>query len=270
MTHRGRAAVALPPCFHLADSVFPRVRAEAARRLAGDGWSQSRIAALLGVSQAMVSKYQARAEAEADVLVLRLSDDLLAGLDALAAAGPSVWCRTLSVTTGRAGAEAALEDLLAAETRLVQAAPLWVMPQVGLNIARALPEAKSPGDVLAYPARIAAAGDRLVRPEAPELGASRHLAACLLELRRRDPSLHALANIRGGEHIAAAAGPHVRLAPEGDRETAFAQAVGDAADVPHTLHDPGAIGIEPCLYIAAPDAHQVVARILDIAQKVRP
>lgn len=259
--------MAVPPCFHLADDVFPRVRAETARRLVDQGISQTRIAGLLHVSQAMVSKYAQRKEAEQDALVLRLADELVETLDA-PASGASPWCTTLSIQQGRPGASAALDDLLAAEHRLVAAAPLAIMPEVGLNLARCLPGAQGPDDVLAYPARIVAAGDRIIRPVAPGFGASNHLAACLLALRANDASITAIANVRGGPAIRKAAGAKVQLEGTGDRAGLFAQAVASRAH--RLVHDPGAVGYEPCLYIAGDSAAEVVDRIIQIANKVSP
>lgn len=264
---RGGAGVAVPACFHLADDVFPRVRAEAARRLIADGWSQSRAAQALGVSQAMVSKYLGREAVASDALVERLVADLVQELHAPTPAAISPWCTTLTARQERPGADEALSDLLAAERRLLAEPPMAVMPEVGLNIARCTRQAATADDVLAYPARIVAAADRLVRPVAPEFGASRHLAACLLALRGRDPDVHAIANIRGGPAIRKAAGATVELRGRGDRERLYARAVHETPA--RLVHDPGAVGYEPCLYVAGPTASAVVDRILDICQKVR-
>ncbi len=252
--------MALPACFHLAEDVFPRVRAEAARRLVAVTWSQTRAAAALGVSQAMVSRYVQ--QQEADPLVLRLADDLVASLTD-DAAPDSHWCATLAPP--HAHGDEAMADLLSAERRLLAAAPMAIMPQVGLNIARATADASTIQDVLAYPARIVAADKNLLRPAAPAWGASRHLANCLLALRQHDKTLHAIANIRGGPAIAAVAGAHRTLDGEGDRETLF---LAQAHHAPRIVHDPGAIGYEACLYVAGPDAQSVVDTILSIASKV--
>lgn len=263
----------LPPCFHLADEVFPKVRAQAARRLVARGWSQTRAAQALGLSQAMVSRHVATPPPPPDQLVDRLTAELEAGLlaDAPAPAGPSPWCAALSVP----GNDAPLQDLLEAERLLREGAPLRVVPQIGLNLARALPGATTPEQVLSFPGRIVAAGGRLVAPAPPELGASGHLARCLLRLRARDPAAFAIANVRGGPDLAKAA---QRLgwsvAQVGARrgqgtDEAVLRAIDRAAD-PHTVHDPGAVGLEPCLYLAGPDARSVARRILDLDAQVTP
>lgn len=262
----------IPACFHLADDVFPRVRAQTARRLATDGWSQSRIASALHVSQAMVSKYISRTGDEDDAMVLRLTDDLVATIDSPTTPGPSPWCNVLSPATDRPGAQEALDDVLTAERALMDAPPWRLIPQIGLNIARATPDAAGPDDVLAFPGRIIAAGDRLVSPVPPAWGASNHLAACLLALRDAKPGLTAIANVRGGADVVRAATADGHAPVEVDRAS-------DASDAPilaafqsgrPTVHDPGAVGIEPCLYIAGPSAADVAATIRSIHARLTP
>lgn len=264
----------LPPCFHLADEVFPKVRAEAARRLVAQGWSQTRTAQALGLSQAMVSRHVAAGQPAGamDPLVERLTADLQKELqEGVPAGGPSRWCTALSAPSGNEP----LEDLLAAERLLRASPPLRVVPQIGLNLARATPDATRPEQVLSFPGRIIDAGGRLVVPAPPELGASGHLARCLLHLRRRDPASLALASVRGGPAVAKAAtrlGWRVaQVGPRrGEAESAVLTAIDKAAD-PRTVHDPGAVGLEPCLYLAGADARAVAQRILDLdAALVKP
>lgn len=270
MRRRLREAVALPPCFHLADDVFPKVRAEAARRLVEEGWSQVRIAQAVGISQGMVSKHVAAKPEKSNPLVMRLTDDLLAALQADSTSGPSLWCSTLTVADAHPDGEAALADLLEAETLLRAAAPLQFMPQIGLNVARALPAAGSPAEVLSYPGRLVDAGGRLVAPAPPAFGASGHLARCLLHLRTRDPGILAICNIKGGAKTVQAAkrlGWHVtEIAANrrGDAEAPFRRAVDAQTDTPQVLHDGKAPGIEPCLYVAGASARDVVRRLLEL------
>jgi len=263
------APVALPACFRLADDVFPRVRAEAARRLVRDGESQTRAAGLLGVSQAMVSKYVAAGRSEDDPLVLRLVEDLLADLGGSSPTGPSRWCSTLSIGQDRPGAAEALEDLLAAERLLREDPPLRLAPQVGLNIARALPDAAAPDAVLAYPGRMINVGTGIVAPLPPAFGASSHLARGLLDLRARGATALALANVRGGVDVARAlrglGRPCIESARDapGDADGRLMQLTRRARGAT-LLHDPGAVGLEPCLYVAGSDARSVARAILDL------
>jgi predicted fused transcriptional regulator/phosphomethylpyrimidine kinase len=260
--------VAVPACLRLADEVFPRVRALAARRLVALGWSQARAGDALGLSQAMVSRHLA-APAPSDPVAARLADDLVEALLRPAPAqGPSDWCGTLTIGQERPGGGEALKDLLAAERLLRDANPVQVMPQVGLNLARALTEAASPDDVLAFPGRLVEAGGRIVSPAAPAFGGSGHLARVLLARRQaRGPRADdlALANVRGGADVLAAArrlgwAPATVSRGRSAGEEPVLKAARASPAV--ALHDPGAVGLEPCLYVAGRTASEVAERIL--------
>ena len=260
--------MAIPACLRLADEVFPKVRAAAARRLVADGWSQSRAATAVGLSQAMVSRHLAAAP-PSDPLVEALAQSFIEeAANPTPATGASAWCATLTVGQQRPGGDAAIADLLAAERMLRSANPVSVIPQVGLNLARATPAAASPDDILAFPGRLVEAGGRLVSPAPPSFGGSGHLARCLLHLRKRDSALLSIANVRGGKEVAAAARrlgwTVATLDGAGDAEARFRRAADAARTLPAALHDPGAVGLEPCLYIPGRDAQTVAARILDL------
>lgn len=263
--------MAVPACLRLADDVFPRVRARAARDLVAQGWSQARAARHLGVTQAMVSKYLAGAPGSDGPLVERLAEEVVRSADAPAPDGPSGWCAVLSAGEGRKGADEAMEDLLAAEALLRRGRPLLLVPQIGMNVARALSTARSAQDVLAFPGRIVEAGGRLLSPAPPAFGGSGHLARCLLALREEEGAVLALASVRGGSDVR-------RLLPKGsaliqrrpgdrDPEAGFRRAVARAPGT-HLLHDPGGHGIEPCLYVAGADARAVAARVLALHERL--
>lgn len=260
--------MAVPACLRLADEVFPRVRALAAHRLVALGWSQSRTGAALGLSQAMVSRHLS-AKLPDDAVAARLADDLVESLlHPTPAHGPSDWCGTLTIGQEKAGGGEALQDLLAAERLLRDANPLRLMPQVGLNVARALPDAASPDDVLAFPGRLVEAGGRIVSPAAPTFGGSGHLARVLLARRAAQAADLALANVRGGADVLAAArklGWSPALVTRGkaaDEAPVLKAASASRSPATVALHDPGAVGLEPCLYVAGRTALEVAERIL--------
>ena len=268
--------MAVPACLRLADDVLPRVRARAARLLVADGWSQTRAAEVLGVTQAMVSKYLSTPARGDEALLERLAEEVVrSAREPAPASGPSAWCGLLSVGEGRAGSEAALEDLLAAERMLRRDPPLRLVPQIGINLARALPGSQAPEEILAFPGRLVEAGGRLVSPAPPAFGGSGHLARALLHFRSRDAALLALASVRGGPDVRHALAPALlelrRRPKEPDTEAPIRRALDGASRVPRFLHDAGGHGIEPCLYVAGPDARGVAAAILELdARLVKP
>jgi predicted fused transcriptional regulator/phosphomethylpyrimidine kinase len=83
--------------------------------------------------------------------------------------------------------------------------------------------------------------------------------------------------VRGGATVARAAqalgwpltpvGP--RRAETADPDAAVLKAMARAAE-PVTVHDPGAVGIEPCLYLAGADATAVARRILQLDEALTP
>lgn len=250
--------MALPACFALAERVFPRVRAEAARQLCGDGWSQTRVAKALGVSQAMVSKYAAATDNEQDALVLRLASDVVRDANGTDTDGGS-WCAALAPAD-----DEPLRDLLAAEAALRKAAPVHLIPQIGMNIARAPADAQTPAHVLAYPARIVAAGNQLVPPVAPAYGGSNHLAQVLLALRQTAPQYHAIANVRAAAFVLAGLpADTVSRCDRGDDTTDAPVFAAARRGLPF-IHDPGALGIEPGLYVAATTALELAQTLLTL------
>lgn len=266
--------MAVPACLRLADEVFPKVRAAAAHRLVAQGWSQSRAASAVGLSQAMVSRHLA-APAPNDPVVDALAEALCDEVRApQPATGASPWCTTLTVGAERPGGEIALSDLLAAERLLRNSNPVALVPQVGLNLARATPTATSPEDVLAFPGRLVEAAGRLVSPAPPAFGGSRHLARALLRIRSRDPAILALANVAGTPAVAAAARRLglrlVSLDGPGDAETRLFRSLDAARRLPDGFLEPGAIGLEPCLYLLAADAQGAARRILELNDQVNP
>ncbi|HVL88462.1 MAG TPA: thiamine-phosphate synthase family protein [Candidatus Thermoplasmatota archaeon] len=260
------------------EALAPLVRALASRELAREGWSQDRIAQALGVTQSMVSRYLAAKPPPADALAARLAEELCRELQDPPSARPDAWA-ALVLETARSGADDALHDLLEAERALAAAAPLALVPQIGINLARAAQDATDPSRVAAFPGRIVEAAGRLVAPAPPAFGASDHLARCLLRARARDPAVQAMGSVRGGDDARRAAARE-GLAPvdvsrrreaRGDPDADFAAAVRAARPPILAVHDPGAFGIEPCLYVAGPSARDVARRIVAIERNlVRP
>ncbi|HIE23725.1 MAG TPA: bifunctional hydroxymethylpyrimidine kinase/phosphomethylpyrimidine kinase [Candidatus Korarchaeota archaeon] len=68
-------------------------------------------------------------------------------------------------------------------------------PEVGINVAMALPYAETPDDVAAIPGRLRKVGNRLRAAACPEFGASSHLSKYILEAMRHDPKVRAAINL---------------------------------------------------------------------------
>ncbi|MHA1265042.1 MAG: thiamine-phosphate synthase family protein [Candidatus Helarchaeota archaeon] len=75
------------------------------------------------------------------------------------------------------------------------------VPEVRMNIAYALPNAKSPLDIAAIPGRITTYKGYLIVNNYPAFGASDHLARALLEAQRYNPSIRAVINFKYTEEL---------------------------------------------------------------------
>ncbi len=68
-------------------------------------------------------------------------------------------------------------------------------PEVGINVAMALPYAESIEDVAAIPGRLRRAGKRLIAAAYPEFSSSSHLSNYILEAMKHDPNIRAAINL---------------------------------------------------------------------------
>lgn len=74
-------------------------------------------------------------------------------------------------------------------------------PEVGMNVAMALPYAKDRSDVAAVPGRLRRMGKHVRSASCPEFGVSSHLASYILEAMSREPMFRAALNIKYSEKI---------------------------------------------------------------------
>ena len=142
------------------------------------------------------------------------------------------------------------------------------IPAVGSNLVEALPDADSIEDVAAVPGRILDVSGQATVPGEPEFGVSQHVASVLLAARAAGSDARAALNIAYDEvTVAALADEGLTVAefdPEDDLEDAIEAALteSEAADV---LYQTGAMGVEPIVYLLAPDAVTAAERLRAIA-----
>jgi len=219
----------------MVDSFLPSMRALVARRLSADSYSQGRIAALLGLTQASVSMYLTRDPKkhlgslrelgvdrdEAERYAALLTEDLKKNPMYAVATLYSIWngvigagracgahrqrspllagCDVCMKVFGpeRAHGETAIEQMESA-VRMIESSAVFVrvMPEVSVNLAFAEEGASSAADVIAIPGRVVKVRGLARSFMRPEYGASTHLANVLLEVRRRFPGFGAAMNLR--------------------------------------------------------------------------
>ncbi|MCX8170677.1 MAG: bifunctional hydroxymethylpyrimidine kinase/phosphomethylpyrimidine kinase [Candidatus Bathyarchaeota archaeon] len=155
-------------------------------------------------------------------------------------------------------------------------------PEVGINIAMALPYAESVKDVAAIPGRLMRVFDNVRSSSYPEFGASSHLARYLLEIMKYDPSKRAAINIRFSEDILALLGEeNLRISyydrgeePEEVKRIegmtipwGVKQAIARVGGIPDVIYHRGDVGKEPMIIVFGEDATKLAEKIVGLSLK---
>jgi predicted fused transcriptional regulator/phosphomethylpyrimidine kinase/predicted transcriptional regulator len=285
---------------------LPTFRALLAEDLADRGLVQEEIADHLGVTQAAVSNYRSGDVTVADRLaedprmvetVERVGRGLASGefdgFDALAATvelvrefedrGPICELHEEAMPALRGlgcdlcvrGADdtrRAEREALASVRRAVRAlaaapAAARYLPNVGTNVATALPDATEPTDVAAIPGRVYALRGRVEVAADPEFGASENVATAVLAAMAVDPSMRGALNLATDDALLAAArdrgiDPVEFDADYDDRGDELCERF--AGDVPAAAFHRGAFGVEPVTYVFGETAVEAVGLAVDL------
>jgi predicted fused transcriptional regulator/phosphomethylpyrimidine kinase/predicted transcriptional regulator len=217
------------------EDFLPSMRLLVSRVLKSQGFSQSMISSMLGVTQASVSLYLSSETSRAYELLAHLSVDRQAagkyaehlaedvkrgsveGVNTLT----GIWTGLLgngSVCAAHRRLYPSLADCdvcikeygakkdprtktvseVADAVKLLETSESFVqvMPEVSVNIACAAGEAKTPEDIIAVPGRIVKVKKRARAMLPPEAGASTHLSKVLLLVMKVRPGIRACINLR--------------------------------------------------------------------------
>ncbi len=267
----------IPPCADINRVVLPEVRRRAALILKDRGMGQNEIAEALQVTQAMVSKYLKMeprvmggpVESYIFEMARELADGISAGKSR--AELTEAFCRSCfrmresgrfcsvhkvedcRVCMNIRGTEEAGERSEAIRDvenaiRMLENMNLALIPEVRVNIARAIEGARGPNEIVAIPGRMVEIRGKLVALTHPEFGASRHLAGKLLEVMQERKDVRAVVNILYSDEI----GTAIELA--GLKEDA--------------IIDEGGFGREPCAYILGRSATEAASRVMTVSEMV--
>ena len=224
-----------PPEELMVQESLPAIRQLVTRKLRIQGFSQNKISAMLGITQASVSLYLSSEIAkvystlgqfevsreEADTYSALLAEDSKrSAVDAVSTLN-TIWTSLLGRGSACArhrhqypsladcdlcmkeygesgsGSSEVVADVTDA-VRNLEASDTFanVMPEVSVNIACVAGDAASLADVVAVPGRIVKVKGRARAMLPPEPGASRHLASVLLSVKEVMPSVRACINLR--------------------------------------------------------------------------
>jgi len=143
-----------------------------------------------------------------------------------------------------------------------------LIPEVRMNIAMALKDAKGPDDVAAVPGRITVVRGRPYAAMPPEFGASRHLSRVLLEVMGAFKGVRAVICIKFDEKVAACIEElglrvlYVTRESPSDKELLARVRAGlsGLSEPPDVIVDKGCMGIEPVAYVLGTSATEVVSK----------
>ncbi|MEF8867700.1 MAG: thiamine-phosphate synthase family protein [Haloarculaceae archaeon] len=142
-----------------------------------------------------------------------------------------------------------------------------LIPAVGSNLVEAVPGATAIDDVAAVPGRLLEVKGRTTVPADPEFGVSEHVAGLLLAARTAGSDDRAAVNVRYDPVLLerlAAEHEVVEFDAEADLEGAVADAVRSNPDA-SVLYQTGGFGVEPVVYVLAPDAVTAAERVRAVA-----
>lgn len=288
-----------PPCTIIVEAYLPAIRRALARILVIEqGLPQSRAAELMGITQAMVSKYVTtdgkrlpeRQQRHIDTLARDLSGVLedpgeatrMLCSSCLAFRESGRLCRMHKEAGADASCDACmnlgrknnprnmvLHNLEQAVGMLIRANIAPLIPQVRSNIAMCTPAPSGPEDVASIPGRLIIVRNKAYSPTAPEFNASHHTTQLLLRLNGMCSSIRSIINIRADRHVREACGNAGLFAIEAVREHGdlVIEGLSDGVDC---IHDPGDFGIEPCIYIVGQDAACVAKKAIAVHSLLKP
>jgi predicted fused transcriptional regulator/phosphomethylpyrimidine kinase len=172
--------------------------------------------------------------------------------------------------------EQVIDRLENAVTLLAERMDARLIPEVGMNIVYALPDARDTDDVAGVLGRIVRLGDRVHPVGEIRFGASDHVARIVLTAMRFDPSIRSAANIRFSEAVLEEA-ENLMFAicsfdrahePPGVQTMDWGVASCCKEGVPDVIYDRGAMGKEPMIRILGEEPVTVVQNILKLSNRI--
>ncbi|MGQ9780897.1 MAG: thiamine-phosphate synthase family protein [Nitrososphaeria archaeon] len=151
-----------------------------------------------------------------------------------------------------------------------------VIPEVSVNIAVSSSSAKEADDIATIPGRIVRVRNRAKATATPEFGIKGHLTKLLLELRKLNPEIRAVMNIKYDEklesivstmNLAYKKTEHNSILGEDDVIRSIADSMKDQFMVPLIVFDEGGFGIEPMTYVLGKSLDEIVQVVLEIARR---
>ena len=155
---------------------------------------------------------------------------------------------------------------------MVSFLPPQYIPEVGMNFAYALPNAKTPNDVCAIDGRITKHKGRLSLCGTLDFGVSKHVASIILAAMSYDATMRSAVNIRYSQKtvdlykkIGFTIGSFDRQNEPSDvtstMEWGTKYVIAELGRLPDVIYDTGSIGKEPMIRILGKNPEEVLLKI---------
>lgn len=293
--------------FDVVNRILPHIKALIAWDLIKKGLGQRRVARALGTSQALISKYISRAPQyyldELDRLGIRdeelrsmievVSNYIVSGRIDDSRSYLTVYIFTLLrsgklckahrlVSKGLDSCRVCeymmvgLEDEVVARVKyavkVIESIPdiELIVPEIGMNVVEAKPNAQSVYEVVGIPGRIIKVNDRVRAVSQPTYGGSRFMASLILKVMKYFPNTRSAINIR---YLALLEdmlkGASLRVTRVGPYESRSLNTVLEliernlsvSPNVPDAIVDVGPPGFEHLIYVLAEDSVKLADKI---------
>jgi hydroxymethylpyrimidine kinase/phosphomethylpyrimidine kinase len=167
-----------------------------------------------------------------------------------------------------------IDAVHAAVTIIEDRLPPELVPEVGMNLAYALPYPQGYDEVCGVQGRLVRAGDRVRRAGEVRFGGSRHIARVVMSALVEDPEMRCAMNLRYSESnverlsmMGLSIGCFDRKEePEmvSSMEWGTTEAINRSGHVPDVIYDRGGPGKEPMIRVLGKDPEQVLFKIVEL------
>lgn len=159
-----------------------------------------------------------------------------------------------------------------------------LVPEVGMNVAMAIPYAESINDVAALPGRLVKVSSHAKALSCPRFGASAHLAKYVLEIMKHDPEKKAAINVKFSEEtLSLLRRKKLKISfynreeePVGIKRVegmtipwGVNQAIKRIGKAPDAIFHKGDIGKEPMIVILGKEATQLAKFVAELATEIK-
>lgn len=181
--------------------------------------------------------------------------------------------------TGTAAERALCRELGEAVKTLQESDIISLIPEIGANLAYALPEAKKLRDVAAIPGRLLRFKGRVATLGEPEMGCSTHMGGVILAVREFFPAARCVINLRNTlliRRACTALGFDVCHMPEppdyrqtdADFYHDLRRTLAGCWELPDVIEIPDRLNLERLILVLGKSLDEIVAKVAALAAKV--